>query len=386
MMKKLVPIILVLSLVLTSFSFAVFAGAIGGGSAETPIIPVPPSGGGQTKPKANFEFSFDPVATTATITGFSGNATEIVIPATALNPDDNLDYPVVAIGDFAFAGTSITSVTLHSGIQEVGENAFFGCTLLENVSGTSSLKKVGCNAFADTPWIAVFDDPAIYIGKALYSYSGETDWVFVADGTYSISSGAFNGCEDIKNLVIPASVSEIAETTYAETIYGFEGSAAEEFAEEYSLSFATIPALIVKEAPVKTSYIQGETEIDVEGGVLLYLDEEFNLEEIAMEASMITGFDTSVVTSAATVTISYNGATAQFTIEVLEKPAPPVGDVDGDGELSDWDGILMAQYLAGWDVEVSDAEALDFDNDGQVTDWDGVLLDRFLAGWDVVLG
>jgi hypothetical protein len=105
-----------------------------------------------------------------------------------------------------------------------------------------------------------------------------------------------------------------------------------------------------------------------------------------MEASMITSFDTSVVNPSADVTLTYNGLTAQFKIEVLPKPGPVVGDVDGDGEITDWDGIVMAQHLAGWDVEVADVEALDFDNDGEVTDWDGVLLDRFLAGWDVVLG
>lgn len=74
-------------------------------------------------------------------------------------------------------------------------------------------------------------------------------------------------------------------------------------------------------------------------------------------------------------------------------PVPPVGgdqlligDIDGDGQLSDWDGILFGRYLAGWDVDIPDYEALDIDADGEITDWDGVLLDRYLAGWPVELG
>ena len=59
------------------------------------------------------------------------------------------------------------------------------------------------------------------------------------------------------------------------------------------------------------------------------------------------------------------------------------GDLDGDEEISDWDGVLLARYLAGWDVDISNADALDIDGDGEITDWDGVLLDRYLAGWDI---
>ena len=61
------------------------------------------------------------------------------------------------------------------------------------------------------------------------------------------------------------------------------------------------------------------------------------------------------------------------------------GDADGDGEVTDWDGVMLARYLAGWPVEVELA-ALDVDGDGEVTDWDGVVLDRYLAGWSVTIG
>lgn len=67
--------------------------------------------------------------------------------------------------------------------------------------------------------------------------------------------------------------------------------------------------------------------------------------------------------------------------------APPymIGDTDGDGEITDWDGVVLARYLAGWSVDVV-PEALDIDGDGELTDWDGVVMDRYLAGWDVTIG
>lgn len=62
-----------------------------------------------------------------------------------------------------------------------------------------------------------------------------------------------------------------------------------------------------------------------------------------------------------------------------------IGDLDSDGEITDWDGVTMARYLAGWGVDILFKDALDLDGDGEITDWDGVLLDRFLAGWDIKL-
>ncbi len=60
-----------------------------------------------------------------------------------------------------------------------------------------------------------------------------------------------------------------------------------------------------------------------------------------------------------------------------------VGDLDNDGEITDWDGVLLARYLAGWTVEAPDLSILDIDGDGEITDWDSVIFDRMLAGWSV---
>ena len=61
-----------------------------------------------------------------------------------------------------------------------------------------------------------------------------------------------------------------------------------------------------------------------------------------------------------------------------------VGDLDQDGEVTDWDGVLLARHLSGWAATVADKKILDIDGDGEITDWDGVMFDRHLAGWSVV--
>ena len=60
------------------------------------------------------------------------------------------------------------------------------------------------------------------------------------------------------------------------------------------------------------------------------------------------------------------------------------GDVNGDGQVDLIDVILLARYLAGWDV-VIDEVAADVYRDGELNLKDVVILRRFLAGWDVTL-
>ena len=61
------------------------------------------------------------------------------------------------------------------------------------------------------------------------------------------------------------------------------------------------------------------------------------------------------------------------------------GDPSGDGEINAVDAVLLAQKIAGWDVEL-DISAADCNGDGEVNAIDAVLLAQFIAGWDVVLG
>lgn len=79
----------------------------------------------------------------ATITGYTGSESDIVIPET-LN-----SLPVTAIGDSAFASnTTLTSVTIPQGVTSIGSNAFSGCTGLKSISIPDSIAAVGSGAFS----------------------------------------------------------------------------------------------------------------------------------------------------------------------------------------------------------------------------------------------
>jgi hypothetical protein len=61
------------------------------------------------------------------------------------------------------------------------------------------------------------------------------------------------------------------------------------------------------------------------------------------------------------------------------------GDCDGDGRISASDITRLAQYVAGWNVEISESGA-DCDGDGRITANDIARLAQYVAGWNVTLG
>jgi hypothetical protein len=85
-----------------------------------------------------------------TITGYNTAAgLSVVIPA-ATN-----GYPVTSIGDYAFANTALTSVTIPDSVTSIGSYTFYGCTDLNNVYFIGNAPNVGSSLFGSR--IGYFD-------------------------------------------------------------------------------------------------------------------------------------------------------------------------------------------------------------------------------------
>lgn len=77
----------------------------------------------------------------ATVTGYGGEDTQLVIPA-------SIDgHRVSAIADGAFENSQIKSVIVSDGIETIGWFAFNGCVSLRSVTLPSSVKSIGYSAF-----------------------------------------------------------------------------------------------------------------------------------------------------------------------------------------------------------------------------------------------
>jgi hypothetical protein len=90
--------------------------------------------------EARAQFTTQIVDGTVTITGYTGTATAVTIPATIGG------VPVTRIGANAFELSGITRVTLPQGLLSIGDEAFWGCDLT-TLALPSSLTRIGDRAF-----------------------------------------------------------------------------------------------------------------------------------------------------------------------------------------------------------------------------------------------
>ncbi|MGN0140857.1 MAG: leucine-rich repeat protein, partial [Roseburia sp.] len=90
----------------------------------------------------------------ATITGYKGNASVMVIPET-------LDgYTVTAIGGSAFKNnTRLAAVVIPDSVTSIGGWAFYGCTSLQNVTLSKNLLELGSSAFGNCVGITAIEIP-----------------------------------------------------------------------------------------------------------------------------------------------------------------------------------------------------------------------------------
>lgn len=97
----------------------------------------------RTSKTTGVKFITDSVNGTATITGYSGESSDVIIPSYV--SDGKQAYKVTAITSNAFAGKPIRSIVIGEFINTIPDGAFKNCNALEEVIG--SFTEIGNEAF-----------------------------------------------------------------------------------------------------------------------------------------------------------------------------------------------------------------------------------------------
>ena len=182
---------------------------------------------------------------TITITGYTGSGGAEAIPNT-INC-----LPVTRIGDWAFSGSSVVSITIAPSVTSIGNFAFNNCSLA-NVTIPGSVTNIGDLAFAICRNLTSVTIPAsvtrigyaafifctslsaftVEPGNAVYSSvdgivldknqttliqfpGGRVGSYAIPAGIINIGDAAFQGCEGLTNISIPASVSSIGDQAFS---------------------------------------------------------------------------------------------------------------------------------------------------------------------------
>ena len=143
---------------------------------------------------------------------YYGNIVEndLIIPEIA--KDGDVEYSVVELGDYAFAGcSSLASVTIPGSVISIGQYAFSECTSLASMTIGNSVKEIGDYAFAKCSSLtsATIPDSVISIGKYVFSNCNRLQSVTIGNSINAISEYAFQNCFSLTSVTFGNSVKSI---------------------------------------------------------------------------------------------------------------------------------------------------------------------------------
>lgn len=292
------------------------------------------------------------------------------------------------IGEYAFFGTNkyLTTVIFPDSVTKIDSSAFYGCNSLTNVQLNEGLLTIGSSAFKSCTALA-----EIQIPKTVTS----------------LDYGAFQGCSALEQISIPSSVTKIGLyafylcsklqkayfygdapscTTYSFsdthstfTIYYIEGKSgwttpkwngyktATFVPEGYSLTLTDDATYVLTDDAV--TGIAASTTVSA-------FTEQFSNANITVTTATGTSLsDTALVGTGCVIRLTVDGSVVD-TLTIIV-----TGDMDGDGLSNATDLTMLHKYYSGYPVTIDYPAAADLNGDGNMTRADAMVLARQLAGW-----
>ncbi len=173
------------------------------------VFPDDNNGGGSTADRTPTEgvvYTLSSDGTYATVTGYEGTATDVVIASTYQG------VPVTSIGSRAFYYCiSLTGVTIPDSVISIGDEAFYVCASLTGVTIPDSVTSIGDGAFQSCHSLTsvTIPDSVTNIGGLAFYYCTSLTSVTIPDSVTSIGNSAFGRCDSLTSVTIPDSVTSI---------------------------------------------------------------------------------------------------------------------------------------------------------------------------------
>jgi hypothetical protein len=202
------------------------------------------------------QFVYTTTNDTITITGYTGTAGEVSIPASinglpvtgigayALDNNTNITslvipntvtaigdwsfnncinltnavipYGVLNIGDFAFQQSGLTSIVIPDSVTNVGYSAFFWCFSVSNVSIGTNVLNIGANEFFGCTNLTTMNIPNSVrtLGSDAFDDCVRLTNVVLGNSVATISEGAFINCTSLPRIAIPSGVTIIPDSLF----------------------------------------------------------------------------------------------------------------------------------------------------------------------------
>lgn len=159
---------------------------------------------------------------------------------------------VVSIGEYAFAGTAIETIKLPDTLTTISSYAFSN-TQLKTIEIPASVTGISYGAFSDNAQLERVtyqnnaENTAItFIGSQAFANCSKLNFFIVPTSTIEINSFAFSKCTSLDHIAISSNTVTIGDNLFSKgneniTVYGYDKSFAQSYAQENKLKFAIIP-------------------------------------------------------------------------------------------------------------------------------------------------
>lgn len=129
----------------------------------------------------------------------------------------NLTDYVKHVGTMAFSNSSLSTLIIGNGIENVGNSAFANCINLSSVEFGKNIKKIGDGAFARCSNLSSvkLDNNLKIIGNAAFYGCSSIKDIIIPSNVKVIGSMAFYRCNSLKSLTIEDGILEIGNLAFA---------------------------------------------------------------------------------------------------------------------------------------------------------------------------
>ena len=128
-----------------------------------------------------------------------------------------LGKPVIFYGTY-YGCKNLTSITISSGITEIGKNTFDGCTSLTDINIQNGVTKIAESAFegCTSLWKITIPSNVTEIKSCAFKDCTNLSNINIPERVISIESYAFRSCSRLQSITIPKSVTLIGSWAFAD--------------------------------------------------------------------------------------------------------------------------------------------------------------------------
>jgi uncharacterized protein YjdB len=246
----------------------------------------------------------------------------IVLPNTVTLLDSSIFYN----------SNSLASVTLPEGMKKITASMFSGCSSLTSIKIPDSVEVIDSSSFSGCSNLSSITMPSSLktIGPWAFQYCSKLTAIDLPSSLKEIGLSAFNSCSSLNTInAFPLAAPTIGSYVFDKIPLGaviniVPGASGYNVSpwSNYTQKTMAAASIEVTTAPLKTNYYTGQS-LKLTGIVVKADYGDSNQVQVPVTASNISGFDSSVPAAGQKVTVTVNGKTATFDVNIIDKSTAP---------------------------------------------------------------